>query len=152
MRRKSIKILMSFFMATVLLAGCQKAPETANDDEILRAKGSSDDAIEAIVSEEEGIDTDGAKEKEISEGSGAKKFSKGGEAVSVVIGTDGNRMRIEAEVPAVPGELSTLTMQMDSRLDGEALRDFLDPQGEVKDYTEQLLAEEATSACSGIPS
>lgn len=142
MRRKSIKILMSFFMATVLLAGCQKAPETANDDEILRAKGSSDDAIEAIVSEEEGIDTDGAKEKEISEGSGAKEFSKGGEAVSVVIGTGGNRMRIEAEVPAVPGELSTLTMQMDSRLDGEALQDFLDPQGEVKDYTEQLLAEE----------
>ncbi len=133
MRRKLVRILMPLFMAAILLAGCQKAPETANDDEILRAKGSSDDAVEAIVNEEEGIDADRAKKKET---------SKNGEAVSAVLGTDGNRMRIEAEIPAVPEELSTLAMQMDSRLDGEALRDFLDPQGEVKDYTEQLLAEE----------
>ncbi|RKJ46931.1 hypothetical protein D7X98_01190 [bacterium 1XD8-76] len=133
MRRKLVKIWMPLFMTAILLAGCQKAPETANDDEILRAKGSSDDAVEAILNEEEGIDADGAKEKE---------NSKSGEAVSAVLGTDGNRMRIEAEIPAVPEELSTLAMQMDSRLDGKALRDFLDPQGEVKDYTEQLLAEE----------
>ena len=46
MRRKLVRILMPLFMAAVLLAGCQKAPETADDDEILRAKGSSDDAVE----------------------------------------------------------------------------------------------------------
>ena len=131
MRKKLIKILMPLFMAAVLLAGCQKAPEAANDDEILRAKSNTDEAIEAIVSEEE----------ETCAGE-AKEASKGGEAVSVVLGADGNRMRIEAEIPAVPGELSTLTMQADSRLNEELLRDFLDPQGEVKDYTEQLLAEE----------
>ena len=45
MRRKLVRILMPLFMAAVLLAGCQKAPETANDDEILRAKCSSDDAV-----------------------------------------------------------------------------------------------------------
>lgn len=118
-------------MSLTLLAGCQKAPEASSDDEILRAKGPSEDAVEAIVNEGEedpsGMPADMAGEVK---------------TVSVVLGDGESCMKIEAEVAAVPDAVSTLTMQADSRLNEEALRSFLEPQGEVRDITEEVLAAE----------
>lgn len=129
-----IKILIPVFMSLTLLAGCQKAPEVSGDDEILRAKGPSEDAVEAIVSE---------GEEDLS-GVSAEVADMAGEAktVSAVLGDGESRMKIEAEVAAVPDAVSTLTMQADSSLNEEALRNFLEPQGEVRDITEEVLAAE----------
>lgn len=129
-----IKTLIPVFMSLTLLAGCQKAPEVSGDDEILRAKGPSEDAVEAIVSE---------GEEDLS-GVSAEVADMAGEAktVSAVLGDGESRMKIEAEVAAVPDAVSTLTMQADSSLNEEALRNFLEPQGEVRDITEEVLAAE----------
>ena len=129
-----IKTLIPVFMSLTLLAGCQKAPEISSDDEILRAKGPSEDAVEAIVNEGE-EDLSGASAEEEDTAGEAK-------AVNVVLGDGENRMKIEAEVAVVPDAVSTLTMQADSSLHEEALRNFLEPQGEVKDITEEVLAAE----------
>ena len=142
MRKKFFKILMPFFMSAVLLAGCQAAPEVSKDDEILRAKGSSEDEIEAIVQEDGESGTAGIQEEDVAAESGAQGDSRDAEPVSIVLGSGESRMRIEAEIAAVPEAMSTLTMQADSRLREETLRSFLEPQGEVKDFTEELLAEE----------
>lgn len=149
MKKRIAKILVPFFMSLTLLTACQKAPEVSSDDEILRAKGPSEDVVEAIVNgEEEGLPgtteeaagvSDGTDE---TAGSGTKAVSKDAEAVSVVLGGGGSRMKIDAEVAAVPDTVSTLIMQADSSLDEAALRDFLEPQGEVKDITEEVLAAE----------
>lgn len=135
MKKKLIKVLIPFVISAVLLAGCQEAPEVSDDDEILRARGSSGDAIEAIVNEGNAGTEDAAD-------SGAKGTQKDTETVSAVLGDGENRMKIEAEVAAVPDAVSTLTMRADSSLDEEALREFLDPQGEVRDITEEVLAAE----------
>lgn len=149
MKKRIAKILVPFFMSLTLLTACQKAPEVSSDDEILRAKGPSEDAVEAIVNgEEEGLPgtteeaagvSDGTDE---TAGSGTKAVSKDAEAVSVVLGDGESRMKIDAEVAAAPDTVSTLIMQADSSLDEAALRDFLEPQGEVKDITEEVLAAE----------
>ena len=47
-KKRMIKTVTLFLAVMVLLTGCEKAPEAANDDGILRAKGGSDDAIEAV--------------------------------------------------------------------------------------------------------
>lgn len=142
-KKGMIKTVALFLAVTICLTGCEKAPEAAKDDEILRAKGSCDDAIEAIVNDEEekmeaGEKTSGDENTD----SEAEGIRAGGKTVNVTLGEGENRMRIEAEVKAVPDAVSTLTMQADSRLSEETLRNFLDPQGEVKDYTEELLAAE----------
>lgn len=142
-KKGMIKTVALFLAVTICLTGCEKAPEAAKDDEILRAKGSSDDAIEAIVNDEEEKTEAGEKTPgDENTDSEAEGIRAGRETVNVVLGEGENRMRIEAEVKAVPGAVSTLTMQADSRLSEETLRNFLDPQGEVKDYTEELLAAE----------
>lgn len=135
MKKKLIKVLIPFVVSAVLLAGCQRAPEVSGDDEILRARGGSGDAIEAIVNEEDA----GTEAAADSSAKGAPKDTK---TVSAVLGEGENRMKIEAEVAAVPDAVSTLTMRADSSLDEEALREFLDPQGEVRDITEEVLAAE----------
>ena len=149
MKKKIVKILVLLFVSLTLLTACQKAPEVSSDDEILRAKGLSEDAVEAIVNgEEEGTSeeaeetADAPGEMDETVGSGMKAVSKDTEAVSVVLGGGESRMKIEAEVAAAPDTVSTLIMQADSSLDEAALRDFLEPQGEVKDITEKVLAAE----------
>ena len=149
MKKKIAKILILLFVSLTLLTACQKAPEVSSDDEILRAKGSSEDAVEAIVNgEEEGSSEATEEAAGVSDGtgetagSGMKAVSKDTEAVSVVLGGGESRMKIEAEVAAAPDTVSTLIMQADSSLDEAALRDFLEPQGEVKDITEKVLAAE----------
>lgn len=149
MKKRIAKILVPFFMSLTLLTACQKAPEVSSDDEILRAKGPSEDALEAIVNgEEEGSlgtteEAAGVSDgTDVTAGSGTKAVSKNTEAVSMVLGGGESRMKIDAEVAAVPDTVSTLIMQADSSLDEAALRDFLEPQGEVKDITEEVLAAE----------
>ena len=78
MRKKFFKILMPFFMSAVLLAGCQAAPEVSKDDEILRAKGSSEDEIEAIVQEDGESGTAGIQEEDVAAESGAQGDSGDG--------------------------------------------------------------------------
>ena len=125
-----MKILIPFFMSLILLTGCQKAPEAANDDEILRAKGNVESTVEDIIKEE----TETA--------SGISEV-KDGEMVDLVIGDGENRMKIEAEIKAVPETVNVLTAQADSRLNEEMLREFLEPQGAVEDITQKMLDEMA---------
>ncbi len=123
-----MKILLLFFMSLILLAGCQKAPEVANDDEIFRAKGNAESAVEDIVGEE--------TETPSKEAEAGKS-----EMVDLVIGDGENRMKIEAEIKAVPETVNVITAQADNRLNEETLREFLEPQGTVEDITQKMLDE-----------
>ena len=118
-KKRMIKTVTLFLAVMVLLTGCEKAPEAANDDGILRAKGGSDDAIEAVVNDEEEKMEAGEKTPgEIPTGSKAEETFSGGGTVNVTLGEGENRMRIEAEVKAAPEAVGTLIMQADSRLSG----------------------------------
>ena len=130
MRKKNMKILIPFFMSLIFLTGCQKAPETANDDEILRAKGNVESTVEDIVGGETETPSMGSK-------------AGNSEMVDLVIGDGENRMKIEAEIKAVPETVNVLTAQADSSLNEEKLREFLEPRGTVEDITQKMLDEMA---------
>lgn len=123
-----MKIRILFFMSLLLLTGCQKAPEAANDDEVLRAKGNEESAVEDIVSGEAGASSN-------------ESGTGNSETVDLVIGDGENRMKIEAEIKAVPEIVNILTAQADSRLTEETLREFLEPRGTVEDITQKMLDE-----------
>lgn len=133
MKRKLFKMVISFLLSITFLIGCQKAPEVSKDGEILRAKGASESAIESIV-EGEGKETEGT-EQEVE--------TYPAESVDIVLGEGENRMKITAEVPAVPKTLRTLTMRADSRINEDMMRKFLEPQKDVKDITQKKLDEMA---------
>ncbi len=141
MRKKTGKTLIPFFMSFILLAGCQKAPEVSSDDEILRAKGSAEEAVEDIIGGDETGSADEGEGEEKAEEAGMMEGSAESRKVSMVLGSGENRMKIEAEVPVVPETVNLYTMRGDSGLNEETLRAFLEPQGEVENITEKLLAE-----------
>ena len=62
--------------------------------------------------------------------------------VALVLGQGENCMRLEAEIPRVPETLGALVMGPDGSLDGEALKRFLEPEGETEDIAQRLLEEQ----------
>lgn len=131
MKRKPFKIVISFLLSVTFLIGCQKAPELSKDGEILRAKGASESAIESIV------------EKKEEKGTAQQAENYPAESVDIVLGEGENRMKITAEIKAVPKTLRVLTMRADSRINEDVMRKFLEPQKDVKDITQKKLDEMA---------
>ena len=58
------------------------------------------------------------------------------------VGAGGNIININAEIPAIPDNLSVITLKPDDGLDMDALRVFLDSEsGTVEDTSQELLRQ-----------
>ncbi len=152
--KKTVKWLVVSMLSLVFLCGCQAQPEASESGDAAHAKSSYEEDIEAIT--DQGTDGEEADTgNDGMAGSGAKDSSKAdsgtagkgaslttGESLHLTVGEGENCMVIEAELPALPETAPVLTMQADSRLNQDVLEQFLEPQGEVRDITQEK-AEEA---------
>lgn len=120
------KLFMLSLAAALGLSGCQ-TPEASSDSDVFRAKSPGEDLAQAIV------DQTGTSESRY----------ETGEEIKLLLGKGENRLNIQAHFPAAAAAPGTLYMQADTSLDETKLRQFLDPQGEVLDITQQYLEEEA---------
>lgn len=82
MKKRIAKILVLLFMSLTFLTACQKAPEVSDDDEILRAKGPSEDAVEAVVNGEEEGSSETLGEAAYAPGGMGETAGRGTKAVS----------------------------------------------------------------------
>ncbi len=126
MRRK-VRIIIMLFMTVFCLWGCQSEPEASENGDVLHAKSAAEEEAEKIIGQEEasGDEKDG------------EEISGSGEPVSMVIGSGENRMELDAILPEAPEEAASLIMQENHSWDKEMLEKFLEPQGEVKDITQE---------------
>ena len=53
MRNKIFRLVIVAALMSVAVCGCQKAPESSSNGDILHAKGSVENEVEAIVNEQE---------------------------------------------------------------------------------------------------
>lgn len=130
--KKAVYITMAATVCAVVLAGCQKAPDGAEGNGIMHAQGGMERQVQDIAG------ADGQEQTQVKAGASPQ-------AAGWYQGTAGagdNIISINAEIPAVPDNLSIITLQPDDRLDMDALRAFLDSEsGTVEDTSQELLKE-----------
>lgn len=124
-KRHMIGIVLA---AVLCLNACQKAPEVSSDEDILRAKDPQEDVIQSLAKEQ----------------GDAKDGSKAGEKIDLVLGEGENVMHIKALFPAVAEASGSLIMQADSSLNENKLKVFLEPQGAIRDTTQELIKNSET--------
>lgn len=117
-----------FAVVTVLLAaavcGCQKAPESSSDGNILHAKGSVENEVEAIVNN---VGTE--MENDMQE-------------IDCTIGKEDNAIRIKAQMPDVPQNVYQIVLKENEGLTKELLTEFLESNsGSIKDLSEEAQRE-----------
>lgn len=118
-------IIGVLFVTLFCLGGCQSAPQASSDQDIFRAQEPEESMVQSIV---DGLEDGG-------EGSMA------GDMVDLVLGEGDHAMHIESVFPTVSEAPGILIMQADSSLDEERLKTFLEPQGEVRNTTQEFLEE-----------
>lgn len=124
--KKRLRLILAVFLLLICISGCRAAPEASKDGEVLRAKDDYEDAVSDII-------------EQTPPGSAAPV--QGQQHISCLLGEEGNGIRLEADLPGVPGEAGTLTMREDTKLDTESLLAFLEPEAEAEDISSRLAAE-----------
>ncbi len=133
MNKRIVNMLLIAGLGAVCLGGCQKAPEVSDNGGIPHAKSNVEQEVADVAAQgsENGAD-----------GSVSDALAEQGGFCDNVIGTQENGIWIYAEVPAVAGNISRLTLTAREDLDEDALKAFLGSQnGMVQDLTQQYLAE-----------
>lgn len=106
------------------ICGCQKAPESSANGDILHAKGSVEDDVVVIVYESES-----ATENDMQE-------------INSIIGTGDHVIRIQAQMPDVPQNVKTIVLGENETLTKDVLTEFLGSgTGNVKDLSEEAQKE-----------
>lgn len=140
MRKKLISMTAAVILCIAAFSGCQKAPEAADDQEIPHAQG----ALEQQVAQIAGENTEGDPQGEMQQPGGVYEGT---------IGTTDNKMRISAQIPAVPANVYLITLVPNEDLDMDALTALLDSQGgQVEDTSQQMLEEIQQSEYSNLHS
>lgn len=130
--RKAVYITMVATVCAAMLAGCQKAPDGAEGNGIMHAQGGMERQVQDIAKE------DGQEQTQLKAGTQARETGW----YQGTAGTGDNIISINAEIPAVPDNLSIITLQPDDGLDMDALRAFLDSEsGAAEDTSQELLKE-----------
>lgn len=128
MRRKSLCFTMAAVLCMFGLTGCQKAPDVVEKNGIMHAQGNMEKQVQGIAAEDSLQAGDGL-DKEAGQYQGT-------------VGTGNNIININAEIPALPAQLYTITLKSDEGLDKNALLAFLDSEsGSVEDTSEEYLKE-----------
>ena len=124
MRTKVLGLIVVTMLMAFDLCGCQKAPESSVNGDILHAKDSAEDEVAAIVNEPES-----ATENEMQE-------------INSIIGTGDHAIRIQAQMPDVPQDVKTIVLGENQTLTKEVLTEFLASEtGNIKDLSEEAQKE-----------
>ena len=124
MRNKVLGLVVVTMLMAVGICGCQKAPESSANGDILHAKDSVEDEVAAIVNEPES-----ATENDMQE-------------INSIIGTGDNVIRIQAQMPDVPQDVKTIVLGENETLTKDVLTEFLGSEtGSIKDLSEEAQKE-----------
>jgi hypothetical protein len=125
MRNKFLRLAVATALVSVTICGCQKAPESSSDGNILHAKGSAENEVEAIVN-----DSGGDTENNMQE-------------INCTIGTEDNAIRIQAQMPKIPQNVYQMVLTENDTLTKELLKEFLgSDEDSVNDLSEEAQREE----------
>jgi hypothetical protein len=125
MTNKFLRLAVATALVSVTICGCQKAPESSSDGNILHAKGSAENEVEAIVN-----DSGGDTENNMQE-------------INCTIGTEDNAIRIQAQMPKIPQNVYQMVLTENDTLTKELLKEFLGSDGDnVNDLSENAQREE----------
>lgn len=120
MRNKVLGLVVVTILMAVGICGCQKAPESSANGDILHAKDSVEDEVAAIANEPES-----AMENDIQE-------------INSTIGTGDNVIRIQAQMPDVPKNVYNMVFGENETLTKDVLTEFLGSEtGNIKDLSEE---------------
>ena len=124
MRNKVLGLVVVTMLMVVSVCGCQKAPESSANGDILHAKDSVEDEVAAIVNEPKS-----AAENDM-------------QAINSVIGTGDNVIRIQAQMPDVPQDVYNMVLGENDTLTKDVLKEFLRSEtGNIKDLSEEAQRE-----------
>lgn len=130
--RKTVCLTIAAVFSAIVLTGCQKAPDAAEKNDIPHAQGDMERQVQDIAAADDRGQTQGE--------AGTQQQAAGW--YQGTAGTGDNTININAEIPAVPDNLSVITLKPDDGLDMDALRAFLDSEsGTVEDTSQELLRE-----------
>lgn len=124
MRNKVLELVVVTMLMAVGICGCQKAPESSANGDILHAKDSVEDKVALIVNESES-----AMENDMQE-------------INSIIGTGDNVIRIQAQMPDVPQDVYNMVLGENETLTKDILIEFLGSEtGNIKDLSEEAQKE-----------
>ena len=119
MRNKVLGLVVVTMLMAVGICGCQKAPESSADGDILHAKDSVEDEVAAIVNESE------------------SEMENDMQEINSIIGTGDNAIRIQAQMPDVPQNVYHMVLSENEALTKDLLTEFLESEtGNIKDLSE----------------
>ena len=124
MRNKVLGLVVVTMLMVVSVCGCQKAPESSANGDILHAKDSVEDEVAGIVNEPKS-----AAENDM-------------QAINSVIGTGDNVIRIQAQMPDIPQDVYHMVLGENDTLTKDVLKEFLRSEtGNIKDLSEEAQRE-----------
>lgn len=124
MRKKVLGLAVVMMLMTVGICGCQKAPESSSNGDILHAKDSVENEVAAIVNEPESETENDLRE------------------INSVIGTGDNVIQIKAQMPDIPEDVKTIALGENEALTKDALKEFLGSDaGNIEDLSEEAQKE-----------
>ena len=119
MRNKVLGLVVVTMLMAVGICGCQKAPESSADGDILHAKDSVEDEVAAIVNESE------------------SEMENDMQEINSIIGTGDNAIRIQAQMPDMPQNVYHMVLSENEALTKDLLTEFLESEtGNIKDLSE----------------
>lgn len=125
MRNKIFRLVIVAALMSVAVCGCQKAPESSSNGDILHAKGSVENEVEAIVNE-----------------GGTGKEENTLKEINCTIGTEDNAIRIQAQMPDMPENIYNMVLGENDTLTKDLLKDFLGSNsGTIDDLSEEVKKE-----------
>lgn len=126
MRNKVLGFVVVTMLMTVGICGCQKAPESSANGDILHAKDSVEDEVAAIVNDSENETGNAIQE------------------INSIIGVgDNNVIRIQAQMPDVPQNVYNMVLSENDALTKELLTEFLESEtGKIRDLSEEAQKEQ----------
>jgi hypothetical protein len=111
MTKNYLRLAVVTAVVSVAICGCQKAPESSSDGNILHAKGSTENKVEAIVNDF-GAETENDVQN-----------------INCTIGAEDNAIRIQAQMPEIPQNVYQMVLTENDTLTKELLKEFLESDG-----------------------
>ncbi len=125
MRNKIFRLVIVAALMSVAVCGCQKAPESSSNGDILHAKGAVENEVKAIVNE-----------------GGTGKEENTLKEINCTIGTEDNVIRIQAQMPDMPENIYNMVLGENDTLTKDLLKDFLGSNsGTIDDLSEEVKKE-----------
>ena len=130
--KKTVYLTMAAVVCAVALTGCRKAPDVTESNGILHAQSDMERQVQDIAASDDRGQTQTENRTQPQAAGGYQG----------TVGAGGNIININAEIPAIPDNLSVITLKPDDGLDMDALRVFLDSEsGTVEDTSQELLRQ-----------